>query len=122
MPPHAHLVQEGHEVDPDHVQGELDEHDQAHRHELAGQPCLPKDCRRIAVRDARVGEQGRDDRAVDEARGGVVDAGHDGELADEIEPRRPPAPVLVLHPGRPVVQTASGGIGRGDLTHGRRDQ
>ena len=68
------------------------------------------------------GRQALDDRGVDEAGGRVVDAGDDGELADQVQPRRPPAPVLVLHPAGPVVQAAGRGVGRGDLGHRRGDR
>ncbi len=58
-----------------------------------------------------------DDRGVDEPGRGIVDAGDDGELADEVEPGGPPAPVLVLHLGGPVVEASGRRIGRGELGH-----
>ena len=83
---------------------------------------IGEDRRRVAVVDAHVGEDRRHDRRVQEVRGGPVDPGHDRELADEVEPGRPPAPVLVLHPAGPVIQAAGGRISRGDLAHRCRDQ
>ena len=75
-----------------------------------------------SVVDPGIRQERRDDRGVEERRRGVVDAGHDRELADQVEPGGPPAPVLVLHLAGPVVQAAGGRVGRGDLGHRRRDQ
>ena len=117
VPPDADLVEHRDEVDPPDVHHQLDEHEDAHGHELAIED--PRDDLR-RVRERWSG-QALDDRRVDEARSRVVDARDDGELADQVQPRGPPAPVLVLHPAGPVVQAAGRGVGRGDLGHRRGD-
>ena len=48
--------------------------------------------------------------------------GDDRELADQVEPRGPPAPVLVLHLRRPVIEAAGRRVGRRDLAHRGGDQ
>ena len=92
-----------------------------HRQELAAHERRTQDRRAVAVGDPEVRQDRRDDRRVDEAGGGEIDAGHDGDLAGQVEPGRPPAPVLVLHPARPVVEAAGRRVGRRDLGHGGGD-
>ena len=54
----------------------------------------------------------------------VVDAGGDGDLAEQVEPAREPAPgagVPLGELGRPVVEAACCRIGGGDLCHAEPD-
>ncbi len=53
-----------------------------------------------------------------------VDAGGDGDLAQQVEPAREPAPgggVVLGQLGRPVVEAAGGRVGRCDLGHAEPD-
>ena len=118
VPPDADLVEQRDEADAGDVEEQLDEHDHAHGRQLTGQPGLAEDGRGVEGR----AEDLIDDRRVQEAGGRVVDAGHDGDLAEQVEPRGPPAPGLVLHLAGPVVEAAGRGVGRGDLGHRRGDQ
>ncbi len=58
----------------------------------------------------------------DERRRAEVDGRGDGDLADEVEPAREPAPAGAAEPRRPVVEAARGRVGRGDLAHRERDE
>ena len=121
VPPDADLVQDGHDADAGDIEDEFDEHQHGHREQLARDEQGPAE--REDLTGVRVGAAGqrRDDGLVEEERGREVDAGHDGELADQVEPRGPPAPVLVLHDAGPVVEPAGRRIGGRDLRHGGGD-
>ena len=73
--------------------------------------------------DVGVDAEGRLQDGHAQVEGGrVVDARDDRDLAAEVQPGGPPAPVLVPEPAGPVVEAAGGRVGGGDLRHRGRDQ
>ena len=52
-----------------------------------------------------------------EGGAGVVDRGHDGDQAHDVEPAGEPGPARPAELGRPPVRAAGGGIGRAQLRH-----
>ncbi len=121
VPPHRRVVQHRHDPDAGDVQDQLDDQEHGHGQELAAHQ-RPQEHRPVPVGDAEVAQDRSDDRRVDERCGGEVDAGDDRNLAGQVEPGGPPAPVLVLHAAGPVVEAAGGRVRRRDLRHRGRDQ
>jgi len=93
VPPHRGVVQLCHDPDAGDVENELDRQERRHSHKLAAHQ-RTQEHRPVAVDNVEVAHDGGDDGRVDEAGGGEIDASHDGDLASQVEPGRPPAQSL----------------------------
>ena len=110
VPPRAHVGEEGDDPHPEAVQDAVhDEDGGVHDQDVARRGLVPL---------GEVQEHGEEGGEAE------VDAGGDGDLAEQVEPTGEPAPgarVVLRQLGRPVVEAAGGRVGRGDLRHAQAD-
>ena len=101
-------VEHRRDADLEHVEHDGDQHHDRVREE---RPLL-----RVRVVEPEVDQRRREDRQA------VADRGGDGDLADEVEPAREPAPGRAAELRRPVVEAAGRRERGGDLGHRERDE